>query len=164
MNTLVMVELYKGRLGENLSCWRRYTSWLRSNTATHCLVSALTLYVCVSHPAVSNFLRPHGLQPTRLLCPWNSPGKNTGVGYHFLLQLILYTYINFMVYIKCQLSHFYAFCCWFLCLKCPPCIVLKWYLVSQVQEGCDVPSGENTSFRSALFGHEFQCSWPRVQC
>ena len=31
-------------------------------------------------------LRPHGLQPTRLLYPWNSPGKNTGVGCHFLLQ------------------------------------------------------------------------------
>ena len=29
---------------------------------------------------------PHGLQPTRLLCPWDFPGKNTGVGCHFLLQ------------------------------------------------------------------------------
>ena len=29
---------------------------------------------------------PHGLQPTRLLSPWDSPGKNTGVGCHFLLQ------------------------------------------------------------------------------
>ena len=28
----------------------------------------------------------HGLQPTRLPFPWNSPGKNTGVGCHFLLQ------------------------------------------------------------------------------
>ena len=31
-------------------------------------------------------LRPRGLQPTRLLCPWDSPGRNTGVGCHFLLQ------------------------------------------------------------------------------
>src|SRR5574342_428719 len=31
-------------------------------------------------------LRPHGLQPTRLPHPWDSPGKNTGVGCHFLLQ------------------------------------------------------------------------------
>ena len=31
-------------------------------------------------------LRPHGLQPTRPLRPWDSPGKNTGVGCHFLLQ------------------------------------------------------------------------------
>ena len=31
-------------------------------------------------------LRPHKRQPTRLPRPWNSPGKNTGVGCHFLLQ------------------------------------------------------------------------------
>ena len=31
---------------------------------------------------VSNSLRPHGLQPTRLLHPWNFPGKNIGVGCH----------------------------------------------------------------------------------
>ena len=37
-------------------------------------------------------LRPHGLQPTRLLCPWNSPYKNTGVGCHFLLQRIFLTW------------------------------------------------------------------------
>ena len=35
---------------------------------------------------MSNSLQPHGLQPARLLCPWNSPGKNTGVGSHSLLQ------------------------------------------------------------------------------
>ena len=29
-------------------------------------------------------LRPHGLQPTRLLCPWDFPGKDTGVGLSFL--------------------------------------------------------------------------------
>ena len=31
-------------------------------------------------------VRPYGWQPTRLPCPWDSPGKNTGVGCHFLLQ------------------------------------------------------------------------------
>ena len=31
-------------------------------------------------------LQPPGLQPTRLLCPWDFPGKNTRVGCHFLLQ------------------------------------------------------------------------------
>ena len=35
---------------------------------------------------VSNSLQPHVLQPTRLLCPWNFPGKNTGVGCHIFLQ------------------------------------------------------------------------------
>ena len=40
---------------------------------------------------VSNSLWRHELQPTRLLCPWNSPGKNTGVGCHFILQGIFPT-------------------------------------------------------------------------
>ena len=35
---------------------------------------------------MSNSVRPHRWQPTRLCCPWDSPGKNTGVGCPFLLQ------------------------------------------------------------------------------
>ena len=35
---------------------------------------------------MSNSVRPHRWQPTRLPYPWDSPGKNTGVGCHFLLQ------------------------------------------------------------------------------
>ena len=34
----------------------------------------------VSYSVVPYSLGPHGWQPTRLLCPWNTPGKNTGVG------------------------------------------------------------------------------------
>ena len=37
---------------------------------------------------VSDSVRPHRGQPTRLPHPWDSPGKNTGVGCHFLLQCI----------------------------------------------------------------------------
>ena len=37
---------------------------------------------------MSDSVRPHRRQPTRFLHPWNSPGKNTGVGYHFLLQCV----------------------------------------------------------------------------
>ena len=40
---------------------------------------------------VSDSLRPHGLCSSRLLCPWDSPGKNTGVGCHFLLQGVFLT-------------------------------------------------------------------------
>ena len=40
---------------------------------------------------VSNSLQPHGLWPTKLLCPWDSPGKNTGVGCYALLQGIFPT-------------------------------------------------------------------------
>ena len=34
---------------------------------------------------MSTSLRPHGLQPARLLCPWDFPGKNAGVRCHALL-------------------------------------------------------------------------------
>ena len=40
----------------------------------------------VSCSVVPDSLQPHGLQSTRLLYPWNSPGKNTGLSCHFLLQ------------------------------------------------------------------------------
>ena len=39
-----------------------------------------------SHSIMSYSLQPHVLQPARLLCPWDSPGKNTIVGCHFPLQ------------------------------------------------------------------------------
>ena len=45
----------------------------------------------VSCSAVSYSLGLHGLQPARLLCPWDSPGNNTGVGCHSLLQGIFST-------------------------------------------------------------------------
>ena len=37
---------------------------------------------------MSDSVRPQRQQPTRLPCPWDSPGKNTGVGCHFLLQVM----------------------------------------------------------------------------
>ena len=47
--------------------------------------------VCVSGSVVSNSLQLHRLWSTRLLCPWNSPGKNSGVGCHSLVQRIFLT-------------------------------------------------------------------------
>ena len=41
-----------------------------------------------SHSVVSDSWRPHVLQPPRLLCPWDFPGKSTGVGCHRLLCLV----------------------------------------------------------------------------
>ena len=40
----------------------------------------------LSHSVMSDSVRPHRRKPTRLPHPWDSPGKNTGVGCHFLLQ------------------------------------------------------------------------------
>ena len=42
-----------------------------------------------SRSVVSNSSRPHGLQPTRLLRPWDFPGKSTGVGYYRLLCYLI---------------------------------------------------------------------------
>ena len=69
----------------------------------------LSIYVCVcvyihiyyesesiSQLVVSDSLLPQGLQPTRLLCPLNSPGKNPGVGCHFLLQGIFPTQESYL--------------------------------------------------------------------
>ena len=42
--------------------------------------------MCISCSVVANCLQPHGLYPTRLLCPWDSLGQNTGVGSFSLLQ------------------------------------------------------------------------------
>ena len=44
-------------------------------------ISLTILCVCWVASIVSNSTRPYGLQPTRLLCPWDSPGKNTGVSW-----------------------------------------------------------------------------------
>src|SRR5574339_651718 len=46
------------------------------------------LLLLLSRSVVSDSVRPHRQQPTRLPHPWDSPGKNTGVGCHFLLQCV----------------------------------------------------------------------------
>ena len=47
-----------------------------------------------SRSAVSNSLQPRGLQPTRLLRPWDFPGKSTGVGCHCLIRQKPLQYCN----------------------------------------------------------------------
>ena len=44
------------------------------------------LLLLLSRSVVSDSVRPHRWQPTRLPGPWDSPGKYTGVGCHFLFQ------------------------------------------------------------------------------
>ena len=66
----------------------QYTYW-HVNIQLSCCFYCLSV---LSHSGISNSLQPHGLRATRLLCPWNSPGKNTGAeGCHFLLQGIFLT-------------------------------------------------------------------------
>ena len=49
-------------------------------------INAYTLSACQAASVVSDSLKPYGPEPTRLLCPRDSPGKNTGVGCHAFLQ------------------------------------------------------------------------------
>ena len=55
-----------------------------TQTLSSLCMHAESLQLCLT-------LRPYELQPARLLCPWDSPGKNTGVGCHALLQGIFLT-------------------------------------------------------------------------
>ena len=50
------------------------------------VISHLLYHCCWVTSVLSHSARPHRRQPTRLPCPWDSPGKNTGVGCHSLLQ------------------------------------------------------------------------------
>ena len=61
----------------------------------------------VNHSVMSDSLWPNGLQPTVLLCPWNSPGEHTGVCCHFLLQGIFPTqeFNQVLLYCRQMLYH-----------------------------------------------------------
>ena len=80
----------EARVGRGASCaYRAQAGWpscgtpCRSGTrfaATGCFpVMPGRARVCEVTSVVSNSLQPHGLQPARLLCPWDSPSKNTGL-------------------------------------------------------------------------------------
>ena len=56
-----------------------------------CVCVCVCMCVCSEASVVSDSLRLYELWPTRLLCPWDFPGKKTGVGCHALLQGILLT-------------------------------------------------------------------------
>ena len=57
-------------------------------SAVQCEPANMCVYICLVASVVSDSLRPYGPWPARLLCPWNSPGMNTGVDWHALLQRI----------------------------------------------------------------------------
>ena len=52
-------------------------------------IQSFSCCCCYVASVMSDSVRPHRWQTTRLLRPWDSPGKNTGVGCHFLLQCML---------------------------------------------------------------------------
>ena len=56
------------------------------SSAIQIILKVWTMELSVSCLVVIDSSQCHGLQPSRLLCPWNTPGKNTGVDGHSLLQ------------------------------------------------------------------------------
>ena len=54
------------------------------NIWSSCIEKPVLICCCWVTSVVSDSVQPHRRQPTRLPCPWDSPGKNTGVGCHFL--------------------------------------------------------------------------------
>ena len=61
---------------------------LDSYTKLYIFLQMLLLLLLLSHLVVSDSVRPHGLQPTSLLLPWDFPGNSTGVGCHCLLPFL----------------------------------------------------------------------------
>ena len=57
--------------------------------------------VCSSLSRIQLYMH-HGLWPAGLLCPWDSPGKNAGVGCHFLLQEIFLTQASNLNLLHCR--------------------------------------------------------------
>ena len=78
---------------ENLALPQRLRPKLSAQSSYNIRLSAVNIWsaVKVSHTVLSDSLWSHGLWPTWFLRPYNSPGKSTGMGCHFLLQEIFLT-------------------------------------------------------------------------
>ena len=85
-NALIIIDASQGVCGTIKGFYQTFCMCLKT-------IQRLYMYMrpspCYSFVVVLvaklhlTLLRPHGLQPARLLCPWDFPGKNTGVGYYF---------------------------------------------------------------------------------
>ena len=64
------------------------SSWIQRSPKSNNWCPFKKKFESISLSVMSDSLGPHGLQHIRLLCPWTSPGKNTGEGCHSLLQEI----------------------------------------------------------------------------
>ena len=95
-----------------------------------------------SHWVVSDSYRPHGLQPTRFLHPWDFPGKSTGVGCHCLLRHIMLVSYN-MKKVKVLVTQL----CSALCnpMECsPPSSSAHGILQARILEWAVMPSSRGS--------------------
>ena len=72
------------------SCILDYSSFYKENKPKDQNLMSIDS-CCLVAESCSTLLRPDGLEPTRLFCPWDFPDKNTGVGFHLVLQGIFLT-------------------------------------------------------------------------
>ena len=86
------------------------SNFLRSLRPAFCLLLLLLLPVT---SVVSDSVRPHRWQPTRLPHPWDSPGENTGVGCHRLLRLSACGAAQMCPYTHCRLASSSSQACYF---------------------------------------------------
>ena len=77
--TWVWSQSWEDPLEEGMATHSSILAWRTPRTKEHAAAAAKSLQSCLT-------LRPQRRQPTRLPRPWDSPGKNDGVGCHFLLQ------------------------------------------------------------------------------
>ena len=74
-------------LHEDFSRWRPYLPfWLHVLPRSTLCCCCCLVRCCLVPKLYLTLLWPHGLQSARLICPWDFPGKNTGMGSHLLLQ------------------------------------------------------------------------------
>ena len=111
-----------------------YYSYIYYNVCVcaHVHLWLLSHFSCVS-------LYPHGLQPTRLPCPWDSTGKNTGVGYHALLNM----YICVCVCIYLSIYHIF--------IHRPMDFYLGWSHLLAMVGSAAVNNGMHVSFQIMVF-------------
>ena len=121
------------------SCSESITYTCYSSTLVFIIVFALCMCVCVSCSVMSDSLQSHELYPTRLLCPWDFPGKNTGVGCHALLQGIFPTQGSNLGLLDCRqtlycLSHQGSLCFSLssILIQCSPSVILLKTLQSSI--------------------------------
>ena len=127
---------------------------------------------------MSNSLRPHGLQPTRLLRPWDSPDKNTGVGCHVLLldsilksrditlptkirlvkdmvlSVVVYGYESWTIKkAECQQIDAFELWCWRRLLRVPwTARRSNQFILKEISPGCSL-EGMMLKLKLQYFGH-----------
>ena len=86
-NHIRKIHYLEAEYGDSMIWWNKYKNLMTKVASNSLSILILLLFsVCLVALVVSDSLRPYGPWLARLLCPWDSPGKNIGVGYHFLLH------------------------------------------------------------------------------